>query len=674
MKKNKILPAIIVVVILIIVLLGGLAYAYFFTDAFKSDKQLFFKYVSENFEIVKNLKDEDLEKYKEKQQNTPYTSDGEIKMYFTLSGTQESNLINTLKNCNITFNGSTDKANKYAYQKVNLNYSDSENLSFEYIHNQDTYGIKINEVLNKFIAVENNNLKEWARTLGLDEETIELILDKFDFENNIFKDLFTEEEIKTLQDKYLNLIVENLTDEMFSKGENAESTIYTITITKSQAENIGINLLQTLKDDELIFSKMKKVMTENLNITETDSNSYIQEIKDKIQDAIDEISNSSSNMVDQDDMTDTEGIDNTTNTAESRNLVVNVYVKNKSLQKTEFVIDENKMSIIRTANGLTSEYLKSGEVNPQTIAIEKTKSSDELSYNLQVNEDGEELKASASFKGISTLNAVEESYEYTINSTLADLAGKTGILTKNYEYAEDSENDNNQLYEEAEITNKYKNTKTFNSNLTKENITTDEMMLLNNHSIESIGNLFSQVGTRFEQVNSAHISSIGLSEDENPFEYYLPATLPLAFVAFANSVDSSLATGIYSATIPVIGLGVIIYNNATSTIPDASLSDAQIQNFNSKFTPYAGENVSGSSVNALIQSVISSNASEAMNVSPKYVAITFPDASGVEQEISGENSYLNPDASNEVNTDKYYNVELEYDSDGYVNKIIVQEN
>ena len=674
MKKNKILPAIIVVVILIIVLLGGLAYAYFFTDAFKSDKQLFLKYVSENFEIVKNLKDEDLEKYKEKQQNTPYTSDGEIKMYFTLSGTQESNLINTLKNCNITFNGSTDKANKYAYQKVNLNYSDSENLSFEYIHDQDTYGIKINEVLNKFIAVENNNLKEWARTLGLDEETIELIPNKLDFESNIFEDLFTEEEIKTLQDKYLKLIVENLKDEMFSKGETAENTIYTITITESQVENIGIKLLQTLKDDELIFNKVKKVMIENLNVTETDANSYIQEIKDKMQDVIDENSKSSSNIVDQDDMTSTEGIDDTTSMVESSNLVVNVYVKNKTLQKTEFVIDEDRISIMRTTNGLTLEYLENGEENLQTIAIEKTKSADELSYNLKVNVDGEELNAIATFKGISTLNAVEEKYEYTINSTLAELAGKIGILTQDYEYAEDSGNDNNQLYEEAEITNTYKNTKTFNSNLAKENITTDEMMLLNNHSIESIGKLFNQVGTRFEQVNSAHISSIGLSEDENPFEYYLPATLPLAFVAFANSVDSSATSGMYSVATTIISLGIVIYNNAASTIPDVNLSNAQIQAFNSSFTAYAGDDVSGSSVNALIQSVISSNESEAMNVTPKYVAITFPDASGVEQEISGENSYLNPDANNEVNTDKYYNVELEYDSDGYINKIIVQEN
>ena len=61
--KKKVLLAIV----LVVVLLGaGLGYAYFATDALKSDKQLFFSYLLSD-DFTKDLKDTNLEKYVEKQ-------------------------------------------------------------------------------------------------------------------------------------------------------------------------------------------------------------------------------------------------------------------------------------------------------------------------------------------------------------------------------------------------------------------------------------------------------------------------------------------------------------------------------------------------------------------------------------------------------------------------------
>ena len=60
--KKKVLLAIV----LVVVLLGaGLGYAYFATDALKSDKQLFFSYLLSD-DFTKDLKDTNLEKYVEK--------------------------------------------------------------------------------------------------------------------------------------------------------------------------------------------------------------------------------------------------------------------------------------------------------------------------------------------------------------------------------------------------------------------------------------------------------------------------------------------------------------------------------------------------------------------------------------------------------------------------------
>ena len=69
--KKKILLAILIVVILLGV--GG-AYAYFATDAFKSNKELFLSY------LFDGLKDEKLEEYIKKQENESYTNNGKIEI------------------------------------------------------------------------------------------------------------------------------------------------------------------------------------------------------------------------------------------------------------------------------------------------------------------------------------------------------------------------------------------------------------------------------------------------------------------------------------------------------------------------------------------------------------------------------------------------------------------
>ena len=63
-----------------------MAYAYFFTDYLKSDKEAFFKYILKNEELIDNLKDEDFSKYIEKQKNTAYSNNGEITISSAVGG------------------------------------------------------------------------------------------------------------------------------------------------------------------------------------------------------------------------------------------------------------------------------------------------------------------------------------------------------------------------------------------------------------------------------------------------------------------------------------------------------------------------------------------------------------------------------------------------------------
>ena len=61
------------------------------------------------------------------------------------------------------------------------------------------------------------------------------------------------------------------------------------------------------------------------------------------------------------------------------------------------------------------------------------------------------------------------------------------------------------------------------------------------------------------------------------------------------------------------------------------MTEQEIAQFNSKFSPYVGTNVTGVNVNALINSVITSNQAAVREMNGQYVTIAFPtmsDASG----------------------------------------------
>ena len=105
--KKKILLALLIVVIL---LGAGGAYAYFSTDVFKSDKEIFLSHILKD-NMFSNLQDEKLAEYIEKQENTAYTNKGEISAKVNgddnLGLTED--IIEMLNKSKITFEGKTDK-------------------------------------------------------------------------------------------------------------------------------------------------------------------------------------------------------------------------------------------------------------------------------------------------------------------------------------------------------------------------------------------------------------------------------------------------------------------------------------------------------------------------------------------------------------------------------------
>lgn len=267
MKSKKVLVALIVMVVILFVSGVGVAYVALKTDLLKSESQIFLKYGKETIdEIIEFLDDETLNEYFEKKTSNNNENNGN----FTLeTGMDEKDKL--IKDEMLTFYGVTDVVNKKAEQHFDLNYSDKEKFQFSYVKNNDLYALASEEVVNKYIAIENNNLKELVAKLGA--TSTEMIPDKIEFKD--YKANLTEKKLESLKNKYENIIIKQLTKENFSKKENS----YILTISDEKLKNICTNTMSELRNE-----------SELLDIFETNENAKeYQEAIDTLLDEMEEV-------------------------------------------------------------------------------------------------------------------------------------------------------------------------------------------------------------------------------------------------------------------------------------------------------------------------------------------------------------------------------------------------
>ena len=725
--KKRYLIMLIIAIFLIICLGASLVFAYFFTDIFRSNKQLFSKYISQNSEILEIFKDEEIKSYSDKQKNTPYTSEGTIKTNVTFPDSSEAQMANALQNCNITFSGKTDESNKYMYHNVKANYSNTESMQIDLYRNGDIYATKINEVLFKYIGIENNNLKEFATKMQLPEQIISAIPNKLDL-NELEKstNVFSDADKSSLKEKYLKIITDNLTDDMFSKEKTSDETIYILTINEEQLKNILIKLLENLKEDETIINKLKETLINNYNFTEENIQIYVTQYKEYLQKIIDSI-NSSSNtnilerankaktLTDQkqieeriqltylrllsknnknvekadlqtaleeefglgkvtdlaDDFStvkidgkeysitgnstinqNSENENNTdisdenqnteNNTDSSKNIIIKVYTNRRELSKTEIITsDVGNFILSKSDDGAKFEIVKDNSTMISAYT-QKLKSPNETKFEFVFSTENEEIfNLTTSFSGLDT-NSVNENSELTFeydlgNSTITD--AKTKFVSS------------------------YKNTKTF-GDIQKDIIPSSDILLLNTApSIESIKNLYNNVETKLNQVNNAKLQALGLSEEQNPFIYYIPSFVPVGATYMLQNPDKSpyfvVPTIIGGLSTSMLIAENHIISKASDAMKDSSLSKEEIEVFNAKYETYSGKNKSISEIQELYASIIASNETETKIPSSNHIIKI--------------NNKLTKSIPNNLKANKKYSVSLEYDENGYVNNVKIKE-
>ena len=393
-KKIKII--ILVLVILLIALGSTMAYAYFFTDYLKSDKEAFFKYILKNEELIDNLKDEDFSKYIEKQKNTAYSNNGEITISSDTGETLQDG-----SDMKLTFKGTRDDNSQYFKQDINVKV-ENESISMELLKQEDTYGFKIDNMFKKFLAVQNKDLKKWAKILNMTDEQIEAIPDKIEFNETIN---FSDEEINGISQKYKNIINENLTDEMFSKEK--EATIYKLQLTKKQYNDILAKILEIMKNDDVVLNRITAMYGQQNNSAK---DSVIKMYQENLDEEIRDLQNISSEEA-------------------SEEVIFNVYKAKNQLLQTEKIEDNTKFSISRAQNGINILYSENdgngNETDRQEIQIMKQKDNDKLTYSINVipQDTTKNSYIKYTIKGITSLENVEEQIEFSGNYDASLLSG-----------------------------------------------------------------------------------------------------------------------------------------------------------------------------------------------------------------------------------------------------------
>ena len=143
-----------------------------------------------------------------------------------------------------------------------------------------------------------------------------------------------------------------------------------------------------------------------------------------------------------------------------------------------------------------------------------------------------------------------------------------------------------------------------------------------------------------------------------------------------NASKALIMAGAILVAILIVSLGVLIFNNFSKSVKDSANMDEQaIANFNSKLTPYMGDSISGSQVNALIQLVISINTSaHNSNELGKGVIISYPSTNGDntispdDSDLGYKNSSSNATKKVATGAGKFYTVTSTYGDNGLINE------
>lgn len=393
-KKRMLVTSIIAIVIILIIIIITCICLYMSTDLFKSNKELFEKYATNMFSNLNKLfDDENMGEMKQILQNNKYEANSSTTVNY-----QDENKENSINNIKVDVKGKIEENQKYDYKDISLKNKEDEKLyRIEYLRDNDKYGIRINGI-QQFATEkieDDNKLKESTLIKELEinsedgnEISILKLISKMNFENTEIK--LTEEENITLQNKYVGILMKNVTEDKVSKKQNVSILVndekinanaYIVTLTKEQLNNIYIEMLNQLKQDDIIISKIEDIEKIKSQYKTTTNEQEIEnlvreELKKELDEKIKEIQNSNIG-----------------------NDIRKITVFENNMKAIALQIETNEYTTIITTsnkeNNVKYEYLKqrtTEKENTINLKLEKISNINDDTFNVEYNVVKDDVK------------------------------------------------------------------------------------------------------------------------------------------------------------------------------------------------------------------------------------------------------------------------------------------
>lgn len=457
-RKKRIALAIAIpsIIVIIIIITGILLYLN--TDMFKSNKTLFFKYFGKNSENIKEIEEifESTE-YEKNLQNNKYTDDINIKVNYTnnLQTTSEDNS-NTINNVKLLIKGEEDKNNKYSYKDFKLekdkniatnteNQSSSENsnesnnkeqniMEVEYIKNDNNYGIRFSDLFKQYLLVENNNLKDLFRKIGYSEQELENVPDSIEINDITLSDIkFTEDEIKQLSEKYSEIINKKVSKEEFEKNskqvitineKNITTNAYILKLTNEELNNLYVDLLESLKQDEIILNKIESIQNKinSININSSESKDLKESFAEEIDLQIEKINKT--NIGNQETKIIVyENSGKTIRTAiQGKDYEINFdYINTQDEKNIELIVKKDEIEtynikLKKDKDGIKLDIYSNDETNPIKISLEQNKNESDKKCSNNINLKYENANSKLEVSAEQEINIVDNfENENTLN-------------------------------------------------------------------------------------------------------------------------------------------------------------------------------------------------------------------------------------------------------------------
>lgn len=289
-SKTKLLVAIIVILIIITIVIAGV-YLYLATDLFKSNQQLFLKYLIENGTAIEAFSKKDNTSLLYNINQDKYSENLNINFNVESNDTRIKDAI-PVENFSIKSFAKVDSKNNMSYRETSLKYIDKDLFKVEYVRNGDLYALKSDEVINKYLVFENNNLKQFISKFGITDTS--MIPDKIEAIDIERLFLITEKQQKDILQKYLPIINAKISSDRYKSekeknitvnGKDIVSNAYTLEMTQEEIIEIFTSILDTLKSDDNTLN----LIMEKIEILDLNNNITIEELKDVIQNIIDDL-------------------------------------------------------------------------------------------------------------------------------------------------------------------------------------------------------------------------------------------------------------------------------------------------------------------------------------------------------------------------------------------------